>query len=119
MDIKEFFEAPLHGKVTVSRVFWLYGIVGSLVYGLLEFLIDPANVFLMRLYSVGGLLYTLYVILATHRSAVNCKSTRMASFVRISCVASLLILPLIAYLDLSGSLSLDIRGLDQLDIGSR
>jgi hypothetical protein len=119
MRFKEFFEAPLQGKVSVSRVFWLYGIVGSLVYGLFEFLIDPGNVFLMRLYSIGGLLYTVYVIVATHRSAVNCKSQRMASFVRISCIASLLILPLIAYLELSGSLSLDVAGLDQLDMTGR
>jgi hypothetical protein len=119
MTFKEFFEAPLQGKVSVSRVFWLYGIVGSLVYGLFEFLIDPGNVVLMRLYSIGGLLYTVYVIVATHRSAVNCKSQRMASFVRISCVASLLILPLIAYLELTGSLSLDAAGLDQLDLTGR
>jgi hypothetical protein len=118
MSFKEIFEAPLQGKMSVSRVFWLYGIVGSLVYGLFEFLIDPGNVFLMRLYSIGGLLYTVYVIVATHRSAVNCKSQRMASFVRISCVASLLLLPLIAYLELSGALSLD-AALDQLDMTSR
>jgi hypothetical protein len=119
MGIREFFEAPLQGKLSVSRVFWLYGIVGSLVYGLLEFLIDPGNVVLMRLYSIGGMLYTVYVIVATHRSAVNCKSQRMASFVRISCVASLLILPLIAYLELTGALSLDMAGLDQLDLTAR
>jgi hypothetical protein len=119
MGIKEFFEAPLQGKMTVSRVFWLYGIVGSLVYGLFEFLIDPGNVFLMRLYSIGGLLYTVYVIVATHRSAVNCKTQRMASFVRISCVASLVLLPFIAYLELSGALSTDIAGLDQLDLTGR
>jgi hypothetical protein len=119
MGIREFFEAPLQGKLTVSRVFWLYGIVGSLVYGLFEFLIDPGNVFLVRLYSIGGLLYTAYVIVATHRSAVNCKSQRMASFVRISCVASLLILPVIGYLELSGALSVDMAGLDQLDFTGR
>lgn len=119
MSFKQFFEAPLQGKVSVSRVFWLYGIVGSLVYGLFEFFIDPGNVFLMRLYSIGGLLYTVYVIVATHRSAVNCKSPRMAKFVRISCVASLLIMPFIAYLELSGSLSLNAAGLDQLDLTGR
>lgn len=119
MGIKEFFEAPLQGKVSVSRVFWLYGVVGSLVYGLFEFIIDPGNVLLMRSYSVGGLLYTVYVIIATHRSAVNCKSPRMAGFVRISCIISLLILPLIAYLELSGALSLDMEGLQQLDVTGR
>jgi hypothetical protein len=43
----------------------------------------------------------------------------MASFVGFSCVASLLILPLIAYLELSGALSLDVGGLDQLDMTGR
>jgi hypothetical protein len=117
MAIREFFEVPLQGKLTVARVFWVYGIAGSLVYGLLEFLIDPANVLLARLYSIGGILYTAYVIVATHRSAVNCKSQRMASFVRISCVLSLLLLPLIAYLELTGTLSFDGAVLDQLELG--
>ena len=107
MGIKEFFEAPLQGKVSVSRVFWLYGVVGSLIYGLLEFLIDPGNVFLMRLYSIGGLILTVYVILATYRSAVTCKSPWMAKLVRISCIASLALLPLFAYWDFSGALSVD------------
>jgi hypothetical protein len=107
MGIKEFFEAPLQGKVSVSRVFWLYGVVGSLIYGLLEFLIDPGNVFVTRLYSIGGLLLTVYVIVATYRCAINCKTAWMAKLVRISCIASLVLLPVFAYLELSGALSLD------------
>jgi hypothetical protein len=70
-------------------------------------------VWLTRLYSIGGLILTVYVIVATYRCAVNCKSVWMAKLVRISCIASLLILPLFAYLDFSGALSLD-RVMDQL-----
>jgi hypothetical protein len=67
----------------------------KIAFDVRKILIDrPGNALLMRLYSIGGLLYTVYVIVATHRSAANCKSQRMASFVRISCIASLLILPL-------------------------
>jgi hypothetical protein len=119
MDIGEFFRAPLQGKMSVSRVFWLYGILGSLVYGLFEFLIDPGNTYVMRLYSIGGLLYSAYVIVGTYRCAVNCKSQSMAKFVRISCIASLVMLPLFGYWELTGALSLGMEGLDQSELTGR
>jgi hypothetical protein len=113
--ITQFFRAPLQGKLSVSRVFWLYGVVGSLLYGCLEFIIDPSNVFLMRLYAIGGFLYSAYVIVATYRCAVNCKTESMARFVRISCVISLLLLPVLTYLELSGALDSDLSQLEQLN----
>ena len=65
MTLAQFVQAPLKGNVSVSRVFWLYGVVGSLVYGLLEFFINPANAFLIRLYTVGAYAYSAYVIVGT------------------------------------------------------
>jgi len=115
MGIRAFIEAPLQGKTSVSRVFWLYGLVGSLLYSCLEFLIDPGNARLLRAYTLGGALLTLYVIVGTYRCAVNCRSPGMARFVRVSCVVSLLLLPVITYLDLSGALSTDLSQLQELN----
>jgi hypothetical protein len=106
MSITEFFKEPLEGKTSLSRVFWLYGIVGSLVYGALEFFLNPENQILMRLYSIGGLLYTAYVTFAMYKCAANCKSPALARATRIGAVISLALLPFIAYLDLTGSLTL-------------
>jgi succinate dehydrogenase hydrophobic anchor subunit len=101
MSFNSFIMKPLQGKTSVSRVFWLYGVLGSLVYGSLEFLFDPGNAVLMGLYEVGGLVFTVYVTVGTYRCAVNCRSARMANFVRVSAVITLLLLPVIMYLDLT------------------
>jgi hypothetical protein len=115
-SIVQFFRDPLEGKLSVSRVFVVYGIVGSLVYGCLEFIIDPLNSFLMRLYIIGGTLYSAYVIAATYRCAVNCKTLRMARFVRVSCIVSMLLLPVITYAELSGALDSEVSQLEQLTL---
>jgi hypothetical protein len=111
----QFIQAPLQAKLSVSRVFWLYGVAGSLVYGALEFLFDPGNTFLMRMYIIGGCLYSAYVIVGTYRCSVNCSTEGMARFVRISCVISLILLPILTYLELSGALSSDLSQLEQLN----
>src|ERR1700756_1167826 len=104
MTLAQFLQAPLKGEISVSRVFWLYGVVGSLVYGLLEFFIDPGNPFLIRLYTVGAYAYSAYVIIGTYRCAVNCRTAGMARFVRISAIVSLLLLPVFMYFEFSGAL---------------
>jgi hypothetical protein len=115
MTPTHFVQAPLQGKLSVSRVFWLYGVVGSLIYGLLEFFIDPANVFLMRLYTVGAYAYSAYVIVGTYRCAVNCRTAGMARFVRISAIVSLLLLPVLMYFELSGALEGELSKFEQLN----
>ena len=113
--ITQFFRAPLEGKISVSRVFWVYGIVGSLIYSCLEFLIDPLNSFFMRAYILGGFLYSVYVVVGTYRCAINCKTPRMARFVRVSCIISLLLLPVLTYMELSGVLDSELSQLEQLN----
>lgn len=106
MTISQFLKAPLEGKTSLSRVFWLYGIVGSLLYGALEFFLNPENLLVMRLYTIGGLIYTVYAIVGTYRCADNCKTRWVAQSARIGAIISLLLLPLLTYLDLNGSLSI-------------
>ena len=112
--ISQLLHDPLEGKLSVPRVFVVYGIVGSLSYGCLEFFIDPSNSFALRAYTVGGFLYSAYVIVGTYRCAVNCKTPRMARFVRVSCIVSLLLLPVLTYLELSGALDSELSQALQL-----
>jgi hypothetical protein len=111
MNFAAFLKEPLQGKTSLSRVFWLYGIVGSLLYGAIELFLDPGNAAVMRLYIIGGLILSVYVTVATYRCAVNCRSLWLARVVRVSAVISLLLLPVITYLDLTGALTLtDLMG---------
>jgi hypothetical protein len=107
MTITAFLKEPLQGKTSLSRVIWLYGILGSILYGAIELFLNPENQFVMRLYSIGGLVLTTYVIVATYQCAGNSRSPLLARVVRVSAVISLLLLPLIAYLALTGSLTLE------------
>ncbi len=110
MTLAEFLKQPLQGRTSMSRVFWLYGVVGSLLYSALELFLDPANVFVMRVYILGGLVFSIYVTVASYRCAVNVRSPLLARLVRVSAVITLLLLPVITYLDLSGALSLAALG---------
>jgi hypothetical protein len=105
-----FITDPLAGRVPVGRVIWLYGIVGSLIYSALELLIDPGNQALLTIYTIGGLVYTVYVTVATYRCAVTVKSAFWRQLVRISAVLTLLLLPLLGYLAFSGALTLTSLG---------
>lgn len=111
MSITEFVKQPLEGKTSLSRVFWLYGVLGSLLYGSLELFLNPENQFVMRVYTILGLIFTVYVIVGTYRCANNCKTAWAARAARVGAVISLLLLPLLVYLDLTGSVTLsDLLG---------
>lgn len=104
---------PLRGKTSLSRVFWLYGVFGSLVFGAFEFLLDPENSLALRLYTIAGLIFSVYVTVATYRCAGNCDSVRLAKFARVSAIITLFLLPVLAYLDLTGALTLGLLGGEQ------
>jgi hypothetical protein len=111
VTITQFVKDPLEGKTSLSRVIWLYGFVGSLLYGSLELFLNPENQFVMRVYTIGGLIFTVYCIVGTYRCAKNAKSPWAARSARIGSIILLLLLPLLTYLDLTGSLSVvDLLG---------
>jgi hypothetical protein len=58
----------------------------------------------MRIYTLFGLLFSVYVTIATYRCAVNCQSKFLARLVRISALISLVAIPVFAYLELTGAL---------------
>ena len=101
---------PLQGKTSLSTVVWGYGLLGSILYGAIELFLDPGNEFAMRVYTVGGLIFSIYVSVATYRCAGNCKSKFWGRMARLSAVLSLLLLPVFAYLELTGALSAAMLG---------
>jgi hypothetical protein len=108
MRVEDFLTAPLRGKTSLNKVFWLYGVVGSLVYGAFELFLDPGNSVVMWIYEIGGLLISVYVAVATFRCAGNCRSKFWGRMAQISAVLSVLVLPVIAYIDLTGALTLSL-----------
>jgi hypothetical protein len=106
VTFSQFVKEPLEGKTSLSRVVWLYGMVGSLLYGSLELFLNPENQFAMRLYTIGGLIFTVYCIVGTYRCAKNTKSPWMARSARIGAIILLLLLPLLTYLELSGAVTI-------------
>src|ERR1700728_1274000 len=97
---------PLQGKTSLSKVFWVYGVLGSILVSAIGLVFDPGNEFAMRFYILFGLLFSVYVTVATYRCAGNCQSKSLARLVRISAVISLAALPVFAYLELTGALDL-------------
>jgi hypothetical protein len=106
MTLSAFLKEPLEGKTSLSRVVWLYGVLGSLLIGAVELFLDPENQFVMRIYTILGFFFGMYVTLATYRCAKNSKSPLLARVVRISAVITLLLLPVLTYLERTGALSL-------------
>jgi hypothetical protein len=102
---------PLRGKTSLSKVFWLYGLLGSILVSAIGLVFDSSNVFAMRSYSLFGLLFSVYVTIATYQCAGNCESKFLAQFVRISAVISLVLLPVLAYLEFTGALDLALANL--------
>jgi hypothetical protein len=102
---------PLRGKTSLAKVFWLYGLLGSILVSVIGLAFDSSNVFAMRFYTVFGLLFSVYVTIATYQCAGNCGSKSLAQFVRISAVISLVLLPVLAYLELTGALDLALANL--------
>jgi hypothetical protein len=100
---------PLQGKTSLAKVFWLYGLVGSILVSAIGLAVDPGNVFAMRVYIVFGLLFSVYVTVATYQCAGNCQSKFLARFVRLSAIISLLALPVFAYLEFTGALDVALK----------
>ena len=112
----QFLKDPLLGKTSLSRVFWLYGVVGSFLYSVIGLFIDLENTLLIKIYLIVGVIYTAYVIVAAHRCAGNTKSPLVARLARIASVISLVLLVLFTaaavYLYARGMLSLSSLGVD-------
>jgi hypothetical protein len=105
-EIAAFFKEPLQGKTRLWIVAWLYGLGSSILYGAIELFLDPENETVMRLYTLGGIIISIYVCIAVYRCAANSRWPAFAPVTRALAIISLLLLPVIVYLDRSGALSL-------------
>lgn len=106
-----FFWDPLRGKTPIGRVIGVYGILGSFIYSALGLLFDVTDERMMWIYSIGGGLFTVYVTIATYQCAQNCRTAWMRRLVRVSAVLSLLLLPVLTYVALTGAIDLtSLRG---------
>lgn len=103
-SFRAFLTDPLQGKTSLTKVFWLYGVCGSVILGALGLALDPGSEWVLRAYDVVGLLFSVYVTVATYRCAGNCRSKVLAGLVRFSAVVSLLLLPVFAYLEYTGAI---------------
>lgn len=111
MNNWRFFWDPLKGQTSLGRVIWLYGLVVPAVYSAFGLLFDVTDVAIMRIYTAGGLILSVYVTIATYRCAGNCRSVWVANLARISAILSLLLLPVLAYVALTGAIDLtSLRG---------
>ena len=96
----------LQGRASLGKVFWAYGVLGSLLYGALGLLIDPENALLIRVYGILGLLFDLFVTVASYQCAANCRSKSLARLTRVSAVVGLIVLlPVCAYLEFAGTVA--------------
>jgi hypothetical protein len=101
---------PIRGTVPIGRVFWLYGVVGSLIYSALGLFLDLGSELELRMYTIGGIAYTLYVTIATYACAATIKSPFWRLLTRASALITLVLLPFLAYVSLSGVLALTSLG---------
>jgi hypothetical protein len=104
------FTDPLQGKTSLSKVIWLYGFAGSLLVSVIGLLL-PGGEFLRRSCVVFGLLFSVYVTVATYQCAGNTRSKTLAWLVRVGAILSLVLLPVLAYLDFTGALTTALTGL--------
>jgi hypothetical protein len=104
VSLRSFLIDPLLGKTSLSKVVWLYGLLGSILVSAVGLAVDPGNKPATRIYTVFGLVFSVYVTVATYQCASNCRSKFLARLARISAVISLLMLPVLAYLYFSGAI---------------
>jgi hypothetical protein len=117
MNIWAAIRDPLEGKTSLSKVIWLYGLGGSLLVSALGLLL-PGSEFARRSYVVFGLVFSVYVTVATYQCAGNTRSKALAWVVRVCAILSLVLLPVLAYLDFTGALDLRraMKGVGWFDV---
>jgi hypothetical protein len=94
---------PLVGRASLATAVWGYGLLGSLLYSALGLGLDTGSTRWLRLYAIGGFLYSVYASVAVYQCAHNARSRGLALFARVSAVLSLILVLLFAYLDATGA----------------
>ena len=89
---------PLQGRTPLRTVFWVYGVLVSVVYSFLGLLVDPLNPRFVRLYTVLGVALGVVQSLMLWKCAYNTRSRALGHWVRVSVVVGLIAIPFCVYL---------------------
>jgi hypothetical protein len=95
---------PLRGNTLLWKVYWIYGTVIAVTCNLLLLAIPPDTV-AVRVYMLACLVVATYWAVSIWRCALNCQSRALGYFVRAAAAVSLLVVPVAAYVILTGDLS--------------
>lgn len=88
---------PLSGKTSLGRAFWLYGLVGSIVFLAIGLLFPPTPVGL-GVYGILSLIVGILQTVILWRCAPNARSALVRRLVRLIIVAGLILAPVVVYL---------------------
>jgi RsiW-degrading membrane proteinase PrsW (M82 family) len=89
---------PLQGRTPLWKVVWVYGFGVSLAYAGVGLALPLENTAVSWTYTLIGLLIGLYQLIGLWRCAFNSRSRAWGVLIRISVVASLLLIPVCIYL---------------------
>jgi glycopeptide antibiotics resistance protein len=89
---------PLQGRTPLWKVVWVYGFAVSLAYTVIGMMLPLENTGVSWTYMLIGLLIGLYQLIALWKCAFNSRSRAWGVLVRISVVASVLLIPVGIYL---------------------
>jgi hypothetical protein len=89
---------PLQGRTPLWKVAWVYGFGVSLAYALVALALPLENAVASWAYMVIGLIITVYQLVALWKCAFNASSRFWGVLVRISVIASVLLIPFGIYL---------------------
>ena len=87
----------LHGRVSLSRAFWLYGLGVSVVYSLIGLLVDVQNLPVAVAYLVVGLALGVLQTIILWRSASNSRSKFLGGLVHSLMVLGFILVALMLY----------------------
>lgn len=88
---------PLRGRTSFSAAVWGYGLFGSVIYSALGLFVGPGGTSALRIYSIGGFLYSLYSTVAVYQCARNARSRFVAVLARVSAVLFVVLILVAAY----------------------
>jgi len=103
---------PLVGRTSLGAAVWGYGLLGSLLYSAFGLFVDTSSPRTLRLYTIGGFVYSLYATVALYQCAHNARSRWVALLARVSAILSLVLLLLVAYLYATGAFDGLLSSLD-------
>jgi hypothetical protein len=93
---------PIRGVTPLWKVAVLYSIVGGGILSIAIRIAATAGDAALRTFGLVAFAYSAYITVAIYRCAGSCGSPRLAWIIRIAAALSLLSLPFLAYLFLTG-----------------